>query len=228
MCGRYSLTTVPEAMRRLFKTTGPLPNWPARYNIAPTQTAPVVRRRPLDGLDEIALLRWGLVPSWSKGPDPAVNMINARADTVATKPAYRGAFKQRRCLVPTDGFFEWQSLPGMGKKPVKQPYHFRMRDGEPFALAGLWEHWQGSDGSVIESFTIIVTDANELMRPIHERMPVILEPGSYAHWLEPKTPSDLLLALLRPFPARAMTAVKVSARVNSWKNDDPACIEPAA
>jgi putative SOS response-associated peptidase YedK len=228
MCGRYSLTTAPEAMRRLFRTEGPLPNWPPRYNIAPTQAAPVVRRRSMGQGNEIALLRWGLVPSWSKGPDPALSMINARAETVATKPAYRAAFRQRRCLVPTDGFFEWQKLAGGGTRPAKQPYHIRMKDGAPFAFAGLWEHWQGGDGSVIESFTIIVTDANELVRPIHDRMPVVLDPSTYDHWLEPKTPSDLMLALLRPFPARAMTAIKVSTRVNSPRNDDAACIEPAA
>jgi putative SOS response-associated peptidase YedK len=228
MCGRYSLTTAPEAMRRLFKATGPLPNWPARYNIAPTQMVPVVRRRQPDDVNEIVLLRWGLVPSWSKGPDPAFAMINARAETVATKPAYRAAFMQRRCLVPTDGFFEWQSSPGSGKKPAKQPFHFRMKDGGPFALAGLWEHWQGGDGGVIESFAIIVTDANELVRPVHDRMPVILDPSCYAHWLEEQAPPDSLLALLRPFPARAMIAVKVGPRVNSPKYDDPACIEAVA
>jgi len=228
MCGRYSLTTAPEAMRRLFAADGPLPNWPPRYNIAPTQTAPVVRRRSGPQGNEIALLRWGLVPSWSKGPDPALSMINARAETVATKPAYRAAFRQRRCLVPADGFFEWQTLPGAGGKPAKQPYHFRMKDGAPFAFAGLWEHWQGGDGTRIESFTIIVTDANELVRPIHDRMPVILDPSSYAQWLEAKTPAELLQALLRPFPARAMTAIKVSTHVNNPKNDDAACIEPAA
>jgi len=228
MCGRYSLTTAPEAMRRLFAADGPLPNWPPRYNIAPTQTAPVVRRRPAGQGNEIALLRWGLVPTWSKGPDPALSMINARAETVATKPAYRAAFRQRRCLVPADGFFEWQKLPGTGGKPTKQPSYIRMKDSAPFAFAGLWEHWRGGDGSVIESFTIIVTDANELVRPIHDRMPVILDASSCGLWLEAKTPPELLEALLRPFPARAMTAIKVSTRVNSPKNDDLACIEPAA
>ena len=161
-------------MRRVFNVTGPLPNVPPRYNIAPTQDAPVVRQTKDADEREMDMLRWGLVPSWSQGPDSGYSMINARAETVATKPAFRSAFRFRRCLVPADGFYEWRKVAGR-----KQPYRITVKDGEPFAFAGLWEHWTGPDGYVVQSFTIVVTEANELLRPIHDRMPVILDPADY-------------------------------------------------
>ncbi len=223
MCGRYSLTTAPEAMRRLFDTLGPLPNLAPRYNIAPTQDAPVVRRSTGGGR-ELAMLRWGLVPAWSKGPDSRYSMINARAETVAEKPAYRTAFRQRRCLVPASGFFEWQKR---GK--AKRPYLIGIEGREAFAFAGLWERWEGAEAEAIESFTIIVTEANARVRPIHERMPVILDPADYGPWLEEGVEASTRAhALLAPYPAEAMTAHAVSTRVNSPGNDDPECLEAIA
>jgi putative SOS response-associated peptidase YedK len=222
MCGRYSLTTPPEAVARVFAVAGPLPNYPPRYNIAPTQQAPVVRLNA-EGARELVLLRWGLVPSWSEGPDSKYSMINARAETVAEKPAYRAAFKSRRCLVPADSFFEWQAR---GKGP-KQPYLIRVKE-TPFAFAGLWERWEKPGQESIQSFAIVVTEANELMRPIHERMPVILPPSDYSAWLDPATPAKDAQAMLRPYDADAMEAYPVSTRVNSPRNDDPDVIAPAA
>jgi putative SOS response-associated peptidase YedK len=202
MCGRYSLTTAPEAMRQLFDLSGPLANLPPRYNIAPTQEAPVVRAAAEGGGRELALLRWGLVPAWSQGPDSRYSMINARAETVAEKPSFRTALKERRCLVPADGFYEWARRPG-----GKQPYRIGLAGGAPFAFAGLWEHWRGGngDGDEIQSFTIIVTQANDTLAAIHERMPVIVAPADYGLWLEggPKATEEAR-ALLRPYPGEAM------------------------
>jgi len=203
------------------------PNLMARYNIAPTQAAAVVRLTPADGGRELVLLRWGLVPSWSKDPATGASPINARADTVAAKPSFRAAFRARRCLVPADGFYEWQA-PVSGKGP-KQPYLIRRRASDPaqgtFAFAGLWERWQGA-GQTIESFAIVTTDANATLRPIHHRMPVILDPRDYAAWLD----CDNMRAgdLLRPAPDDALVAVPISTRVNSVANDDPGVIEPVA
>ena len=221
MCGRYSLTTAPEAMRRLFNTTGPLANLPPRYNVAPTQYAPVVRPSGGGAGRELALLRWGLVPSWSQGLTSSYRMINARAETVAQKPAFRAAFRARRCLVPASGFFEW-----LGGKGRKQPYHIGLADGGAFAMAGLWERWARAGAKAIDSFAIIVTDANALIRPIHDRMPVIIEPADYALWLEGGAEAAARAReLLRPYPWDAMAAHPVSPRVNNPRNDDPECLE---
>ena len=223
MCGRYSLTTAPEAMRRLFGTRGPLANLPPRYNIAPTQDAPVVRPAEDGGGRELVMLRWGLVPSWSRGPDSRYSMFNARAETVADKPAFRAAFRARRCLVPASGFFEWRKL---GR--AKQPYHIGVEGRAAFALAGLWDRWAGGEGEAIQSFTIIVTEANELIRPLHERMPVIIDPADYGLWLEGGAEAaDRARALLKPYPAEAMAAYAVSARVNNPRHDDAQCLEAA-
>ena len=218
MCGRYSLTTPLEAMRRLFGLEGPLPNYPPRYNIAPSQDAPVVRLS--DGSREITLMHWGLVPGWSKGPDSKFSMINARAETVAEKPAYRAAFKSRRCLVPADGFFEWRA-----ESKKKQPFYIHMKDEKPFAFAGLWERWE-KGAEPITSFTIIVTEANELLRPIHERMPVILAPKDYARWLDPALKKEATQKFMRPYDPEKMALRKISTRVNSPKNDDPEILAP--
>jgi putative SOS response-associated peptidase YedK len=222
MCGRYSLTTAPEAMRRLFRIEGPLLNIEPRYNLAPTQQAPVIRPRA-EGGNELAMMRWGLVPSWSKeGPASGFTMINARAETVADKPAYRAAFRDRRCLVPADGFYEWKKL---GRE--KQPYRFTMTDGAPFAFAGLWESWREPAGGTLLSFTIIVTAANTLVSTVHDRMPVILAEGPAHAWLAGGS-REAMLALLQPFPAERMAATPVSRRVNAVANDDPGVIEPVA
>jgi putative SOS response-associated peptidase YedK len=207
-------------MAKLFSAIGALPNFPPRYNAAPSQALPIVRRGGRGGR-ELALARWGLVPSWSKGPDARFSMINARAETVAEKPAYRGAFRHRPCLVPADGFYEWQAR----GKGVKQPYYFSLPSGKTFAFAGLWEHWLGAGGDEIESFTIIVTDANACVQPVHERMPVILRPEDYPCWLgEEDAPARARLALLKPFPADEMRSWPVSRQVNSPANDSPELI----
>ena len=214
MCARYSITTAPEALARLFGTVGAVPNMPPRYNVAPTQGAPVVRRGR-DGL-RLTLVRWGLIPSWSKGPDARFTMINARADTLAAKPAYRNAFRERRCLVPVDGFYEWQALADGGKQPMRMV----RPDRQPFALASLWERWQpGPDQPAVDSFTIVTTDANDRLRPIHDRMPVVLDPADWGPWIE--GPAEAVQHLLRPAPDAALVAYPVSARVGNVRNDDP-------
>ncbi len=219
MCGRYALATPVDELQRRFGFAE-RPNLAPSYNIAPTQAAPVVRRRPDAGGRELALLRWGLVPAWSEGPDQRFSMINARAETVATKPAYRAAFRQRRCLVPADGFFEWRKLDGR-----KQPYFIRLGSGEPMAFAGLWERWTSRDGrEAIESFTIIVTDANERLRPIHDRMPVIVAPEDHERWLDPGAADGR--ELLKPCPPDWLEAYPVGTRVSSPRNDDPGLLEP--
>jgi putative SOS response-associated peptidase YedK len=219
MCGRYLLISPVEAMRRLFDVGGFL-NLPPRYNIAPTQEAPVVRLER-DGGRELVPLRWGLIPSWVKDPSIGNRLINARGDTVADKPAFRTAFQQRRCLVPADGFYEWQARPD-----GKQPYRIGLADDGLFAFAGLWEWWKSPEGESLETYTIITTDANDLLRPIHGRMPVIIDEGDHARWLDPKTAPADAKALLKPFPSERMRAVPVSRRVNNVRNDDPDCIAP--
>jgi putative SOS response-associated peptidase YedK len=192
-----------------------------RFNISPTQQVATVR--PAGQGRELALLRWGLVPSWADDLSIGYKLINARAETVADKPSFRLALRSRRCLVLADGFFEWAKAGGK-----KQPYYFRLREGKPFAFAGLWERWT-KGGEPVESCTIVTTGANELVRPVHERMPVILPPESYGAWLDPEVQDrERLLPLLRPYPTEGMVAGPVSTRVNSPRNDDPGCIEPAA
>lgn len=223
MCGRYHSILPREAMRTIFKVDGLIPDLPARYNIAPTQPIPIVRWAA-DGDRELAIVRWGLVPYWSPGPkEQKGEMINARAETVSTKPAFRDAFRRRRCIVPASGFYEWRPE-GKGK----QPYAINRRDGQPMAFAGLWERWRATvTHEVIESATIIVTDANEALVPIHDRMPVILlDEAEIETWLDPATPPDALKDLLRPCPADELVIYPVSRRVSSPANDDPQLIDP--
>ena len=202
--------------------SGPRPNLGARYNVAPTQDVPIVRATGTGGR-ELARARWGLVPSWAKDIAIGARMINARAETVAEKPSFRAAFKSRRCLVPADGFYEWRNGPA-----GKQPYRITLADGEPFAFGGLWERWdKAPDGRTVESCTIITTLANDLLRPIHARMPVILDPGDYDPWLEAGAmPPAETARLLKPFPDHRMKAYPVATRVNNPRNDDPECLEP--
>ena len=216
MCGRYNLRT---NQRGLFDEFGlpAAPDFPPRYNIAPTQNVPIIRAD--EGMQEWAIVRWGLVPSWTKelkGPP----LINARADTVATKPSFRAAFKKRRCLVPADGYYEWQATSG-----TKQPFLIHMADDKPFAFAGLWESWHGGQAT-LESCAIITTDANELTRTIHDRMPVILAPKDWSAWLAPATEFTILQELLRPFPSERMGTVAIRSLVNNPKNDGPECVQP--
>jgi putative SOS response-associated peptidase YedK len=221
MCGRYAITLPPKAMEEVFGTIDTIPNFPPHYNAAPTQPLPVIRTAK-EGR-RLELMRWGLVPSWSKGPDSRFSMFNARAETVAEKPAFRSAFRARRCLVPASGFFEWK-----GTKGGKQPVYISLKGIDAFAFAGLWEHWAGAEGDEINSFTIIVTAANDLVRPIHDRMPVIIDPEHYELWLdsEKRAPTVDLAMLMRPYPADKMQVWAVSRRVNSPANDDENLIDP--
>jgi putative SOS response-associated peptidase YedK len=219
MCGRFSITKPIEAIRQLFNVPQ-LPNLEARFNLAPSQPAPVVRL-DREGNRELAMLRWGLIPWWAKDPAIGYKTINARVETVATKPASRDAFQRRRCLVPTDGFYEWQKV---GKE--KQPFRITMADEGLFGFAGLWERWKPPEGEPVESFTIVVGEPNELVRPIHDRMPVIIDPVDYETWLD-ADPSEVG-SLLRPYPAEKMRAYPVSRRANSPDNDDAEIIAPVS
>lgn len=220
MCGRFTLRAAATELAARFQA--PPPDVLPRFNIAPTQTVLAVRQPKADR--EFARLRWGLIPAWAKDARGGYRMINARAETVADKPAFRAAFRQRRCLIPADGFYEWQVGPG-----GKQPYYFSLTDGGVFAFAGLWERWRGPDGDPIESCALIVTVANSVTQPIHDRMPVILAPADYAAWLDPdRRDAASLGALLRPYPAERMRAYPVSARMNKPSYDQPDCIEPLA
>lgn len=219
MCGRYSLSQSEETIAAAFDLAD-VPTVAPHYNIAPTQAVPVVRA--VAGSRQFAELHWGLIPSWSKDPDIGARLINARAETVTEKPSFRTAFKRRRCLLIADGFYEWQRSP-----QGKQPYYFRLEDHQPFGFAGLWEHWENGAGDVIESCTILTTEANDLLRPVHDRMPVILERQDYDLWLDPEMQqSDRLQSLLRPYSADAMTSYAVSARVNNPRNDSADCVQP--
>lgn len=219
MCGRFALYTDPIALAKKFQTENLLDLQPS-YNVAPSQTIPIIRIE--QGHRLFAMARWGLIPSWAKEINTGYSTINARAETVAEKPAFQSAFQHRRCLIPVDGFFEWQEI---SNSKIKQPWYISLISQKPMALAGLWEHWQGSDGSEIESCTIIVTAGNELMQPIHNRMPVILSPEKWGTWLDAaNTNKQGLQTLLTQYPADEMTAWLVSTVVNSPRNNSEECI----
>jgi putative SOS response-associated peptidase YedK len=222
MCGRYTLRKPVGEIAEAFDLEEVF-EYPPRFNIAPTQDVPVVRIGSEGAGRGLGLLHWGLIPAWADDPAIGNRMINARAETVATKPAFRHAFKAKRCLVVVDAFYEWRKLDGR-----KQPHLIHLKDDRPFAFAGLWESWN-KGGEPIESCTIITTEANELMAPIHDRMPVIVPRSAYDLWLDPavKDPKRLQ-PLLVPFPADEMDAYPVSTLVNSPKNDVAQCIEPVA
>jgi putative SOS response-associated peptidase YedK len=223
MCGRYAFAKSPRKLASRFNVpqVPELPFDGHLYNIAPSQQMPIVRQRT-NGR-EMVLARWGLIPHWAKDAKIGNSLINARADTVAEKPAFRSAFKRRRCLIPADGFYEWKAT---GTK-IKQPYFISLKDKEPFGFAGLWEQWDKSeDGKTVESFSIITTEPNELMAPIHNRMPVILGNQDYSTWLDPEEVPDTLKGLLRPFDAQLMDAYPVSTFVNSPRNQGEQCRAP--
>ena len=219
MCGRFQLKAEQDWMAE-FGLPEP-PDITPRYNIAPTQDIVAIRREA-GGMRRAGLLRWGLVPSFAEDPAVGNRMINARAETVASKPAFREPFQKRRCLVPADGFYEWRRVGG-----ARDPYLLKMRDGRTFAFASVWDRW-GRDAARIESCAILTTAANELVTPIHDRMPVILDRSDYDLWLDPDAREEDLHGILRPFPAAEMMAVPVSARVNSTAVDDPECERPVA
>ncbi len=221
MCGRYTITSAPEAIRDLFDYLEQ-PNFPPRYNIAPTQPVPVVRME--NGARHFVLVRWGLVPSWAREVASSKPLINARSETVFEKPSFRTAVRRRRCLFPADGFYEWRRT-----EERKQPFLIRRADGRPFAMAGIWEHWIGKDGSEIESAAVITTGANSTLQRIHHRMPVILDEADFAWWLT-TTESDAreLEPLLAPAPDDLLEAVAISDRVNRVANDDAEVQRPMA
>jgi putative SOS response-associated peptidase YedK len=221
MCGRVIQTSTPEAIRRLFDAIAPVPNAPPRYNGAPSQELMVLRRNPEKGERTLQLLRWGLIPSWTKVAKGGRKPINARAETVASSPMFKGAYAKRRCLLPIDGFFEWKAIKG---SKTKQPYALAMKDRSPFAVAGIWENWTRPDsGEAIRTFAVITCEANQLVNQIHDRMPVIVAPTDYDRWLGLEIdPRDLM----KPFPAELMTMWPVSTRVNSPRNDDAALLDP--
>lgn len=222
MCGRYTLSTPGDVLAELFGLPE-VPEVEGRYNIAPTQEVAAVRADEEGGGRRFGLLRWGLVPHWADDPSIGNRMINARSETVAEKPAFRTSFKRRRCLVLADGFYEWKKVEG-GKK---QPWYFRLESGDPFAFAGLWSHWDKGEEGPIESCTLLTTDANPLVKKVHPRMPVILDPDEYDPWLDPDLQDrERLEAALDAFDPARMIAYPVSTRVNSPANDDPAVIEP--
>lgn len=221
MCGRFTLTTSPEQLRAVFEGFSVPDQIQPRYNIAPTQPIAVV---PNDGKNQVDFFLWGLIPAWAKEPTISSRMINARAETLAERPAYRAAYRRRRCLVLADGFYEWRLEPG-GR--VKTPMYIKLQSGQPFAFAGLWENWQSPNGSNVFSCAIITTEPNNLMQAIHNRMPVILPASAFAQWLEPRECNPQQLEdLLVPFPPEQMQAFAVSTLVNSPANDNPRCIQP--
>jgi putative SOS response-associated peptidase YedK len=220
MCGRYSITTAPEAMRRLFGYLEQ-PNFPPRYNVAPTQPIPIVRL--FEGKRQYALVRWGLIPAWVKDPRGFSLLINARGESVLDKPAFRNAMKRRRCLIPADGFYEWKNE---GK--LRRPFYVRPKGGEPMALAGLWETWTGPNGEEMDTAVIVTTQANRMLSGLHDRMPVIVPPEAFDFWLDcDKVDPLMAAALLTPAPDNLFAVYEVSAAVNKVANDTAELIEPA-
>ena len=224
MCGRFARKSTQEVLADWFGVElEDMPWFAPTYNAAPQSTQPVVRVNRDSGSREFALMRWGLVPFWAKDAKIGYSTINARAEEAAAKPAYREALKKRRCLVPADAFYEWKRQ----NANTKQPFAIALKSGEPYAFAGLWESWRPKDGEPLETFTILTTDPNEVMEPIHNRMPVILEPRDYARWLDPGDPARPPMDLLCPYPAELMKAWPVSDRVGNVRNNEPSLLDPA-
>jgi putative SOS response-associated peptidase YedK len=221
MCGRYTLTTPSERLAEEFGIKDSSAELPQSYNVAPTQGVAAVLEE--GGVRRLEVLRWGLIPPWADDPQIGSRMINARSETAPEKPSFRRAFRERRCLIPADGFYEWQRTNG-----AKQPFYIHMEDGRPFAFAGLWESWGRGGECEIRTCTILTTAANAVVGEIHERMPVIVAPDAYDVWLDPSSERDELTGLLAPYPEDEMEAYPVSRFVNSPSNNDPRCVEPAA
>ena len=221
MCGRYTLATQAGRLAEEFGLDASSVEFPANYNVAPTQGVAAVLEE--GGGRHLEVLRWGLIPPWADDPQIGSRMINARSETAPEKPSFRRAFRERRCLIPADGFYEWRRTNG-----AKQPYYIHMEGGHPFAFAGLWESWDKGGEGEVRTCTILTTRANALVDEIHERMPVILAPDAYDVWLDPASERDELAGLLAPYPEDEMEAYPVSRFVNSPSNNDPRCVEPAA
>ena len=220
MCGRYTLTCTPEVLAEAFRLEA-APDHQPRYNVAPSQSVVCVREALPARRREAVTLRWGLIPSWAGDPAMGMKLINARAETVAEKPSFRKPFRERRCLVPADGYYEWKR-----EGSRKQPYHIRLNSERPFAFAGLWDRWTGADGQTIESCAILTTAPNERLASIHNRMPVILPPAAFEPWLDPGLQDAMsLIPFLTSYPANEMIAVPVSRLVNDPRVDDAHCLE---
>jgi len=219
MCGRYRLSRRKQIIEEHFDSVSGDEDWTPRYNIAPTQHVPIIRQHPKEPRRELSLVSWGLIPSWAKDASGAAKMINARSETAATLPAFRDAFKSRRCIVPADGFYEWART-----GPSRQPYCFEVNEGQLFAFAGLWEGWRDPSGTWIKTCTVLTTAPNAVTSPVHDRMPVILDRDSYDLWLDPgfKDVADFL----QPYDARLMRCYPVSTRINRAENDDEECAKP--
>lgn len=221
MCGRFLLVSPGRDLAERFGLAEE-PDLKPRYNIAPTQLVAVIRAEPDTLVRRLDMLRWGLIPFWAKSASIGSRMINARSETVAEKPAFRSALKRRRCIIPADGFYEWS-----GKKGKKLPHLITMADRSPFGFAGLWETWKDPDDNRIESCTILTTEANEFLRPLHDRMPVILAPEAYGPWLDPGLEErPTLSSMLRQYQSDAMAFRAVSSKVNKSNYDAPDCMEP--
>lgn len=219
MCGRFALTADPELIRQFFNLQTMPPVMTARYNIAPTQPVAVIAN---DAPSELTFFRWGLVPSWSKDISIGTKMINARAETLHEKPSFKAAYKRRRCLIPANGFYEWAKT-----DDGKTPMYIHLKDHELFAFAGLWETWHSPDGDELRTCTIITAEPNELVKPLHHRMAVILDPSDYDLWLSgDELPPQALTPLLKPYDADKMSVYEVSTLVNNAANDTPELIKP--
>lgn len=219
MCGRYTITATPEVIRALFRYEEQ-PNFPPRFNIAPTQPIAVVRL--MDGKRQFALMRWGLLPSWVKDPKKFTLLINARGESVSKKPAFRAAMKRRRCLIPADGFYEWKATGGR-----RQPFYVRAKSGSPFAFAGLWETWIGPNGEELDTAAIVTTDANKTLASIHDRMPVVVQPEAFDLWLGcTNVDAETASALIRPAQEDLFEAYEISTAVNRTANDNPTLLKP--
>ncbi len=224
MCGRYRLSRRKQLVDEHFGTVSDGCEWTPRYNIAPTQPVPVIRQNPKEPIRELSLMRWGLIPSWAKDSSVAAKMINARSETAGTRPAFREALQSRRCLIPADGFYEWQRV---GK--TKQPYCFEVGDAELFSFAGIWDCWKDPSGDWVKTFSILTTTPNAVTSPVHDRMPVILDPDCYDLWLDPgMRDASAASELLKPYGAQFMRCYPISSRINHVANDDEGCSVPAA
>jgi putative SOS response-associated peptidase YedK len=224
MCGRFARRSTQEVLADWFGVElEDMPWFAPTYNAAPQSVQPVVRLNRDSGGREFALMRWGLVPFWAKDAKIGYTTINARAEDAPTKPMYREAFKKRRCLIPADAFYEWRRIDAK----TKIPYAFALAGNRPYALAGLWERWQPQDAEPLETFTILTTDPNALVEPMHNRMPAIIEPADYSRWLEPGDPARPPVDLLRPMAAEKMLAWQVGGRVGNVRNNDPELLSPA-
>jgi putative SOS response-associated peptidase YedK len=223
MCGRFARRSTREVLADWFGVElEDIPPFAPSYNVAPQSVQPVVREGRDTGQREFALLRWGLVPFWAKDAKIGYSTINARAEEAAAKPAFREALRKRRCLIPADAFYEWTR----SDPKHKMPFAIALRSGEPYAFAGVWERWRPKEGEALETFSILTTDANEVLEPIHNRMPVILDPKDYNRWLEPSSTERLPADLLRPFPAERIIAWPVSDRVGNVRNNDLELLAP--